>query len=55
MTALQDQLDEITQNTRHLVQPERMAPSERAVEELFRSGIEERILPGWRHCAGVSP
>ena len=45
MTALQDQLDEITQNTRHLVQPERMAPSERAVEELFRSGIEERILP----------
>lgn len=45
MTALQDQLDEITQNTRHLVQPERMAPSERAIEELFASGIEERILP----------
>jgi len=45
MTALQDQLDEITQNTRHLVQPERMAPSERAVEELFASGIAERILP----------
>jgi peroxiredoxin len=42
---LQDQLDEITQNTRHLVQPERLALSERAVEELFASGIEERILP----------
>jgi peroxiredoxin len=45
MSALQDQLDEITQNTRHLVQPERMVPSERAVAELFASGIEERILP----------
>lgn len=45
MTALQDQLDEITSNTRKLVQPERMAASERAVEELFASGSEERILP----------
>jgi peroxiredoxin len=45
MTVLQDQLDEITQNTRNLVQPERMAVSERAVAELFASGIEERILP----------
>lgn len=45
MTALQDQLDEITQNTRNLVQPERMAVSERAVAELFASGIEEKILP----------
>jgi len=45
MTALQDQLDEITSNTRRLVQPERMAASERAVEELFASGIEQRILP----------
>jgi peroxiredoxin len=44
MTALQDQLDEITQNTRRLVQPERLAVGERAVEELFASGIEERIL-----------
>lgn len=42
---LQDHLDEITQNTRHLVQPERLALSERAVEELFATGIEERILP----------
>ena len=45
MTALQDQLDEITANTRRLVQPERLAVSERAVTELFASGIEERILP----------
>ena len=45
MTALQDQLDEITANTRNLVQAERMAVGERAVAELFASGIEERILP----------
>lgn len=45
MTTLQDQLDEITANTRHLVQPERMALSERAVAELFASGIEKKILP----------
>jgi peroxiredoxin len=45
MTALQDQLDEITANTRRLVQAERLAVGERAVEELFRTGIEERILP----------
>ncbi len=45
MTFLQDQLDEITANTRHLVQAERLAVGERAVEELFASGIEERILP----------
>jgi peroxiredoxin len=44
MAALQDQLDEITQNTRRLVQPERLAVGERAVEELFASGIEDRIL-----------
>jgi peroxiredoxin len=45
VTALQDQLDEITANTRNLVQPERMAVSERAVAELFASGIEDKILP----------
>src|SRR5580698_7094227 len=45
MTPLQDHLDEITSNTRNLVQPERLAVGERAVEELFASGIEERILP----------
>jgi peroxiredoxin len=45
MTALQDQLDEITANTRHLVQQERLAVGERAVAELFDSGIEDHILP----------
>jgi peroxiredoxin len=45
MTALQDQLDEITANTRNLVQAERMAVGERAVEELLHSGIAEKILP----------
>ena len=45
MTALQDQLDEITANTRNLVQAERMAVGETAVRELFESGIEEKILP----------
>ena len=45
MTALQDQLDEITANTRQLVQAERLAVGERAVGELFASGIEDRILP----------
>lgn len=45
MTSLQDQLDEITANTRHLVQAERLAIGERAIEELFASGIEQRILP----------
>jgi peroxiredoxin len=45
MTLLQDQLDEITSNTRRLVQAERLAISERSVEDLFASGIEEQILP----------
>ena len=45
MAILQDQLDEITANTRHLVQAERLAVSERAIEELFASGIENQILP----------
>jgi peroxiredoxin len=45
MMALQDQLDEITANTRRLVQAERLAVGERAVAELFATGIEERILP----------
>lgn len=42
--SLQDQLDEITANTRSLVQPDRLAVGERAVEELFATGIEDRIL-----------
>jgi peroxiredoxin len=45
MPHLQDQLDEITANTRTLVQPERLAVSERAVEDLFATGIEQCILP----------
>lgn len=41
---LQDKLDAITQNTRALVQPERLAFSERATAELFATGIEDRAL-----------
>jgi peroxiredoxin len=44
MPHLQDQLDEITATTRTLVQPDRLAVNDRAVEELFASGIESRIL-----------
>jgi peroxiredoxin len=44
VTTLQDQLDEITSNTRQLVQAERLAVSERSVEELFATGIEDHIL-----------
>ena len=44
IASLQDQLDEITANTRSLVQPDRLAVGERAVEELFATGIEDRIL-----------
>jgi peroxiredoxin len=45
--SLQDQLDRITQNTRALVQPERLVVSEKATEDLFNTGIEDRILkPG---------
>jgi peroxiredoxin len=43
--SLQDQLDRITQNTRKLVQADRLAVSEQATAELFATGIEERILP----------
>jgi len=42
---LQNQLDEITSNTRQLVQPERLAVSERFVEELLLSGAESKVLP----------
>jgi peroxiredoxin len=45
MSKLQDQLDQITANTRNLVQPERLEISERAVAELYAAGIEDRILP----------
>ncbi len=42
---LQAQLDEITQNTRRLVQAERLAISEDSIADLFASGIEDRVLP----------
>jgi peroxiredoxin len=44
LPSLQDELDRITQNTRALVQPERLAVSEQATAQLFATGIEERIL-----------
>jgi len=45
--SLQEQLDAITARTRTLVPAERLAISERAAEDLFASGIEERVLqPG---------
>jgi peroxiredoxin len=40
---LQDRLDRITQNTRSLVQPERLAISEKATADLFNTGIEDRV------------
>lgn len=42
---LQPRLDEITQQTRRLVQPERLAVSERMIADLFATGIEDRCLP----------
>lgn len=42
--SLQETLDQITQNTRALVQPERLALSERATAELLASGIEKKTL-----------
>lgn len=45
MEPLQDQLDGITASTRNLVQAERLAVSERAVADLYSSGVERRILP----------
>ncbi len=45
MQDLQDRLDQITANTRRLVQPERLAVSEKATADLFATGIEDRILP----------
>lgn len=45
MTSLQDKLDHITQRTRALVQPDRLAFSEQTTADLFHTGIEDRILP----------
>jgi peroxiredoxin len=44
LPSLQDELDRITQNTRALVQPERLAVSERASADLLATGIEGRML-----------
>jgi peroxiredoxin len=41
---LQDKLDDITAQTRSLVQPERLELNERAIAELFASGIEDKLL-----------
>lgn len=45
MASLQDHLDEISCQTRRLVPSARLEPSERAISELFASGIEQQILP----------
>ncbi|GGA57380.1 alkyl hydroperoxide reductase [Edaphobacter acidisoli] len=44
LPTLQERLDQITQNTRRLVQPERLAITEQAAADLFHTGIEDRIL-----------
>lgn len=41
---LQSQLDEITARTRGLVQPERLAVTDAAVQDLLATGIENRAL-----------
>jgi peroxiredoxin len=41
---LQERLDEITAQTRNLVQPERLELNERAIAELFATGIEDKLL-----------
>jgi peroxiredoxin len=47
LSPLQDSLDRITETTRALVQADRLAVSEHASEDLFATGIEDRILaPG---------
>jgi peroxiredoxin len=42
---LQAELDAITAHTRALVQPERLAVTDAAVQDLLATGIESRILP----------
>ena len=41
---LQDRLDDITAQTRNLVQPERLELNERAIAELLATGIEDSLL-----------
>jgi len=43
--SLQTQLDQITANTRGLVQPERLAITDNAIHDLLATGIESTILP----------
>ena len=43
--SLQTQLDQITANTRELVQPERLAITDNAIHDLLATGIESRTLP----------
>ncbi len=45
MFSLQDKLDDITQRTRALVQPERLRFSEQTTADLFATGIEDGVLP----------
>jgi len=52
--SLQDQLDRITENTRVLVPPDRLATSERATAELLASGIEDRVLKVGEKAPGFS-
>lgn len=52
LPSLQEELDRITQKTRSLVQPERLAFSERATAELFATGIEDRVLPAGAQTPG---
>jgi peroxiredoxin len=52
--SLQPQLDRITENTRALVPPERLAISERATAELLASGIEDRVLKVGAKAPGFS-
>ncbi len=47
---LQDKLDDITAQTRNLVQPERLELNERAIAELFASGIEDKLLKPGDHA-----
>lgn len=42
--SLQSQLDAITTQTRALVQPERLAITDQAIQDLLASGIESRVL-----------
>jgi peroxiredoxin len=53
-TDLQSKLDHITTQTRALVQPDRLAITDAAVQDLFATGIEDRILPIGAPAPGFS-